>query len=702
MKATETNILNFISGSNKTFIIPPFQRNYTWETTNSKTLWDDFITAIRTDRNHYLGNVTYYLGENTGALSQELILIDGQQRVTTLLILLAAIRDRLKDENNVDDLNADYFYTGNRRDYHMRLHQVSNDSEAFQAIVEHRNLTSNKLKESKLVENYNLFVELIESSEFEPEQLLNEMKRLEIVEVNLQTTGALSVVQTIFEKMNSTGKPLSPADLIRNYILIAEDEETQRRLYEDYWVPIERELDGLSLVDFERFYIVLKTTSDIDSTKIYGAFKSHFSFTGTSGEIDREETLSEMLKYAKLFRAFKKNNFNSKVQKSLNNAVRISEYINVNDLMPFILLAMDVLLNSKPEELAKIIRLLSHYILRRRLVNVTTGGGAAMAVGINLISKFNEGNLEITYQSILEELSNIEVSARRFPSNEELANALGNNLVKIEPAKYLLMEIEEAKSLNISVDWKQVTVEHLMPQKLNEDWQEDLGGEDKAIEIHERLLDNIGNLTPISRGYNSRMQNKRWSQKRESIGKAQFELTKEVSRNFAWGEKEILERNDVITREAMKYIQGPLAKMKKNKQSFEDGWYSGADLDTDMHNAKLAFIQFDGRQYEIKNWNGYFNKAAELLETQNSEQFARMVADNILHKKSKSRSLSGFDPFISVNEKLLNKNKTIEGTEYYTEGTISAETARRLVAEMLEYFNLDEDAVQIFVTRDFN
>ena len=218
MKASETNVLSFIGGLDKVFIIPPFQRNYEWSKKQCEELFHDIEKAYYKKKTHYLGNVVYYFGENNGAEFQELILVDGQQRISTIVLLLCAIRDCEKDSDFKDKVTSRYLKNDTKNDkFRIRLKQTSYDYQSFISVVEKKPVQND---ESNIVKNYNIFLDLLNKTEIPLNEIYNTIQKLEIVGVNLQIENDLETIQTIFEKINSTGKPLSPADLIRNYLLI--------------------------------------------------------------------------------------------------------------------------------------------------------------------------------------------------------------------------------------------------------------------------------------------------------------------------------------------------------------------------------------------------------------------------------------------------------------------------------------------------
>ena len=216
IKATETTVLKFIGGEDKVFIIPPFQRNYEWSKVQCEELFNDIKLSYKTGKTHYLGNIIYYIGEHNSASFDEFILVDGQQRVTTILLLLCAIRDISNDEDLKRVINRKYLKNEDSIEtFKVKLKQTSYDEESFISIVESDFYNSNK--ESNIYKNYETFLDLLDKSDVTPREIYETIPKLEVVDVNLsagESSLSLEAVQTFFEKINSTGKKLTPADLL--------------------------------------------------------------------------------------------------------------------------------------------------------------------------------------------------------------------------------------------------------------------------------------------------------------------------------------------------------------------------------------------------------------------------------------------------------------------------------------------------------
>lgn len=322
MKATETTILKFIGGEDKVFIIPPFQRNYEWTTEQCEELFEDILIAVKNNKNHYLGNIIYYEGENNGASFSENILIDGQQRVTTILLLLCAIRDISSDDTLKKKIDRKYLKNEDADDsYRVRLKQTDYDEGCFERLVDG---TFGTDETGRIAENYNRFKELIIGSQIDPKDLFEIIPKLEVVEVNLQTS-ALETVQTIFEKINSTGKPLSAADLLRNYLLITNNAKEQERLYKNYWVKIEEIITTEHISEFVKDYLIMKICEDVEKAEVYKDFKNYV----LSSTLSHEDVLKDMRDYAPFYKIILTNNSgNTKLDREL----RILKYLASSDM----------------------------------------------------------------------------------------------------------------------------------------------------------------------------------------------------------------------------------------------------------------------------------------------------------------------------------------------------------------------------------
>lgn len=342
MKATETSVLSFVGGLDKAFIIPPFQRNYEWKENDCEVLFFDIEKACLTKQKHYLGNVVYYPGKNDGAAYSEYILVDGQQRVTSILLLLCALRDSMSDEKEKQRINARYLCndTNNER-YRVRLKQTEYDAGSFIKVVdgEYIDNAPNIDIDSNVFKNYKKFRKLIAEAQVRnsivtPGALYEAVNSVEIVDVNLQIQDNLEAVQTVFEKINSTGKPLTPADLIRNLLLLTGSAYQQEQLYKKYWIRIEEILKSVNISRFAHDFYVMNKYEELKTDDTYSKFKQFFYDKYKDGSRnDNESILKDLLRYAKYYSWLI---FENCPDETLNRNVRMLNILKTNDLYHFI------------------------------------------------------------------------------------------------------------------------------------------------------------------------------------------------------------------------------------------------------------------------------------------------------------------------------------------------------------------------------
>lgn len=697
MKASETSVLSFIGGLDKTFTIPPYQRNYEWTTEQCEELFKDIENAYLRQKNHYLGNVVYYFGEKNGAQYTEVVLVDGQQRITTIVLLLCAIRDSGKIQDEFQKKIDCRYLKNDTSDekYRIRLKQTSYDYQNFLSVI---NKSKNKDENNNIVQNYNLFLKLLQESDIALVDLYNTIQKLEIVSVNLEIENDLESVQTVFEKINSTGKELSAADLIRNYLLLSKSSSEQQELYDNYWVNIERTVDNASISFLAKNYLIIRTFSDIPNSDIYKIFKEHFS----NNNISHKNILEELLIYSKYFNWIVNSN---SPNKKLNKYIQELNYLKTEDVYPLYLYLMNKLYNNNTDELIKIFHLLSDFMLRFRIVAASGGGGALRSVVHNLLEKMTDNEIQISYEAIYSELSNISTKSGRYPSDEDFKQALKQSRKhNYTYGRVLLRKIEDFETKNISVPLDEITIEHFMPQTPNQWWDNNFGGSEKAFPLYEKYINCIGNLGIMSQGYNSSNSNKAWNEKLEYIKQVQFNITKEVAVYPEWKEVQIQLRNEDLANRACKAVTPPQARKKIQPLftvEFENGIYPASDLITDMNGTEVREVLYNGKPLGITSWRYYFNIICKIVYTLDPEKFGKIVKDNLIHKNSKKRNSNKKDPLISKNAHLLVEAKRIGNSEYYSEGSLSSERARVYTKQLLDLYEIT-DSFSIYVVSKEN
>ncbi len=686
MKATETTVLSFIGGLDKVFIIPPFQRNYEWTHEQCEELFNDIIEAYKKQKTHYLGNVVYYKGKNDGASYSEFILVDGQQRVTTILLLLCALRDSLPDnDDNVRSINNRYLLndTGDSR-FRVRLKQTSYDTNSFMSVIDKTPIEN---KDNNVFKNYDFFLKLIKECSINPIELYKTVPKLEIVDVNLQIENDLNAVQTVFEKINSTGKRLTPADLIRNYLLLAQNSTEQDRLYENYWIKIEQLVNNDNISKFARDYLIINIFEDVPETKIYKMFKEHF----TENNASHIDILKAMHIYARYFGWLKSEKCpNSKI----NAIIKHLNYVKTDDVYPLYLYLFDKLYDENSAELAKILRLVCDFMIRYRIVSPSGGGGALRSVVHQLLENLNSGAIQTTYDNIYFELSNSNTPSGRYPDDDEFKNVLMTS-VNTNYAKTVLLRIEETETKNTPTELSKVTIEHILPQTLSDWWIEHLGGSENSEKISDKYLNCIGNLTPISQGYNSKISNNPWHDKAKELANVQFKITTELSENASWNETNIEKRNLDLAKRACQAITSPLTRTRKyqtknSSSDFSDGVYPMSDLTTPMSGSVPEFIIYEDTHHEVGTWKDLLCIICSIAHNIDDALFAEIIKKNKIHKSTSKKNYPQKDPIITDKSNLLIDPKAIENSIYFSEGNISSNRARVYAKQLLDIYGITD------------
>lgn len=693
MKANDSKISSFIGNSERVFIIPPFQRNYTWTLDECEELFNDIVISIKKHSEHYIGNIVYYVGKDSSASFSEYILVDGQQRITSILLLLSAIRNSL-DDSDYNKQAIDKKYLTNefgREKFRVKLKQTESDEVIFDKILLNQSLTAEE-KKSKLYINYEYFLNRIKelpNNNISLIEFYNAVGNLDIVDLDLKIENDLEAVQKIFEKINSTGKPLSSADLIRNYLLIAETAEKQLELYKNYWVKLEELYDNKdNISDFAKHYLITKRGDWVENSKMYSMFKSYFS----NMEIEKEVVLAEMLRLSKYYNWFKNascdnNNFNVMI-KQLN-------ILKSDDMYSMLLVIFDKLYGINNNELSKIMDLLVDYMIRYRIVGLSNGSADLRNTLYTILTKITSEEIELNYENIRYELSNSPSPNGRFPNDEEFKLALQSK-VNISYAKALLYKMEYKATKNIFVDISEITIEHVLPQSITPEWISYLGGEEKALKIHNRYLNCIGNLAMLSGSYNSTSSNKMWDYKKGILKNAQFILTQDVSKYDDWYEDDIKYRNEVLSDLAIKCISGPLPREKEYKtiesgDEFIPGLYDITDSNLTVTGKNINSIIIGKEVYSVSGWFELIYVICDVVYNENKELLNEVVKLNKIHKSTSMQSYPlGKDPILSIDKKYLVSPVHFAKGDFYIEQCLSAERSRNYACELLKQFGFLE------------
>ena len=555
MKATEANLLEFIKKSNQ-FSIPIYQRIYSWTENECERLWDDIMTTgSKNVPSHFIGSIMYIeKGLYHVSNSEPLLVIDGQQRLTTVSLLLEALARKIGDNEIIDGFSkrkikeyylTNYLEKGDRK-YKLLLSQ--NDRDTYISIIEQKEYPKEYSLRIKSIFEY--FKDKINAlSEDEIKNLCIGLLKLFIVDISLDRDH--DNPQLIFESMNSTGKDLTQADLIRNFMLMRLDIETQKCLYEDYWHPMEVEFGQQAYTtyfdSFMRHYLTMKTGTIPRIDEVYEEFKKYFY----SQKIDNEKALKELKKYAVYFCAMA---LDKEEDKELKEAFSDLRDLKVDVSYPFLLeLYNDYKENIlSKENFIEIIRLIESYVFRRAICGIPTN---------SLNKTFASFSKSIRKEKYLESVKahfNLMTSYRRFPNDEEFVTELRyRDLYNFRSRSYWLRRLENYDRKE-RVNVNEYTIEHILPQNtnLNQRWIQALGQDWQKIQ--EKYVHTLGNLTLT--GYNSEYSDKFFTEKRDMKGgfkESPLKLNRGLANLDTWNEETILQRAENLSGEALKVWKYP-------------------------------------------------------------------------------------------------------------------------------------------------
>jgi uncharacterized protein with ParB-like and HNH nuclease domain len=559
MKAKETMVLEFLQNSSQ-FIIPIYQRTYSWELEQCQQLWDDIIRAGKSNSPsvHFVGSIVYVAdGLSTVSMQAPLLVIDGQQRLTTITLLLEALQRSLGDSEPVEGFSAEKIKTRyltrhlEKGEKFFKLLLSQTDDATLRSIIQERELPSDL--SLRISENYEFFKSEIELLKGDFEALCRGIAKLAIVDIALNR--GEDNPQLIFESMNSTGKALSQADLIRNYILMGLQPELQTRLYESYWRPMELEFGqaayGEEFDAFMRHYLTIKFAEIPRIDQIYDNFK----FYATREEVSNagvEELVKELRQFAQYYCAM---SLGKEKDPELKRAFQDLKEFKVDVAYPFLL---EVYGDYKDSQLSKndfveIIQMVEAYAFRRAVVQIPTN---------SMNKTFARFSLSINRENYLSSVKAFFVSLksyRRFPSDEEFAaNLKVRDLYNFRRGAYWLRKLENFNRKELPV-LEEYSIEHILPQneKLNTWWQSALG--ENWQDVQGRLLHTIGNLT-LTR-YNSEFSDRSYPEKRDfpegGFKTSPLSLNQGLGELETWNESTINQRAERLVEKALKIWVAP-------------------------------------------------------------------------------------------------------------------------------------------------
>ncbi len=543
MKATEAKLLSFLQKSPQ-FIIPIYQRTYSWTEKECRQLWDDVVRAGTSDAItvHFIGSIVYVeQGLSQVSHQSPLLVIDGQQRLTTLTLLIEALARAVGEDEPIDGFSApklrEYYLTNRleKGDRYFKLLLSQTDNTSLKAII--KNTESPQVPSLRVTQNFQLFTELLAENKAELATVCRGLAKLVVVDIALNREQ--DNPQLIFESMNSTGKELSQADLIRNYILMGLDPALQTRLYEEFWRPMEldfgQEAYGTQFDGFMRHYLTVRTGEIPREREVYEAFKEH-ARTKPVQDAGIEALVKDIRAFASYFCAMALGRENEATLAAVFHDLR---ELKVDVAYPFLLELYDDYAGGQLNAayFAAAVRLVEAYVFRR----------AICAIPTNSMNKtfgtFGKALKKDRYLESIKAHFLTLPSYRRFPSDDEFRRDLhSRDLYNFRSRSYWLRRLENhGRKERVPVD--EYTIEHILPQnpELSTAWRQALGPDWQRVQQH--WLHTLGNLTLT--GYNAEYSDRPFTDKRDMAGgfkESPLKLNADLGQIDVWNEAAIQKR----------------------------------------------------------------------------------------------------------------------------------------------------------------
>ena len=556
MQAGETT-LNKLLNTSRQFIVPIFQRNYSWQKSQYEQLWFDILRAskFKEKQNHFIGSIVYIDMGTPAGRPQQLLLIDGQQRLTAISILLCAIKDYVQKFNletkliNLAKIKNQFLYNSDEidEDRYKLLLNVQ-DKETYIKLIDNTIFTVNK-PATNIIKCYEFFYERIEDfikQYGQIDEIYAGIFKLSLVSISLDKDS--DNPQMIFESMNSTGKDLSQTDLLRNYLLMDLTPEKQTRLYKTYWKPME-ELFGEDIYKndvnkfdyFIRDFLTLKSDTGhiCKINNVYENFKRYY----LDNNCEKFAVLKDLFTYAKYYACIDLLQENDDELKLYWQEFK---KLDSHVVYPFLLKLYDdysrqILIK---EDFKKILQVVISYLWRRAICEIPTNSlSKTFATLYQAVDKDDYVN------SIIKAFV-FKSSYKRFSSDYEVREKLQTkDIYHFRLRKYLLEALENYYHKEpIDLNTANYTIEHIMPQNIehNLSWQQMLG--ENWQEVHSLYLHTLGNLTIT--GYNAEMSNKSFGEKvngESGFKHSHLKLNESIVQCDVWNKKAIQRRTNILT-----------------------------------------------------------------------------------------------------------------------------------------------------------
>lgn len=607
MKAIQSTINDFFALTGTVFSIPVYQRNYTWEEENCEKLLQDIVSISQNKKTHFMGSITYILHlideEKSLRKLQEFVIIDGQQRVTTIMLLLKAIETKIQNEGIKKEIDNLLNLSGQR----LRLKPIKSDKEAFELVMQNR---SHELQGvSHIRNNYKFFTKELESyisKGYRIEEIYGALLRLRIVVICLEL--GEDDPQVVFESINATGVQLKGLDLIRNYLMMEENSDRQKHLYDTYWVPLENWLGERDLNDFIKTYIRIYFEDKVKEgeREVYYALKAHHRDNFPN---DIQALMSDMRECGRIYQIFLDRDHyfleRGNPQQLANLRLRIKDLVKIKFgvAKPFVLRCARDFEEGKLdyENFHEILQILISYFVRRSVC-----GDPTAVLNKVLYSLYRQLGENVSADALKRYLGK-SVGQAAFPNDDKIKVAflVRNAYAANQVCKFILLEIEKLSNAEPPKE-ENLEVEHFYPKTPTQEWRDMVGD---YFTFEQDYLNNFGNLT-LS-GQNQKLGNKPYEAKIELMEQySSLHLNDYFLNNtHSWGIEEVKARSEYL---ADQFCQVELFKdLPKEYRTRE----ISKTLDDDLTSHNLQSVKLPNQRRQI---------------TRNAKELANAVIDYLL------------------------------------------------------------------------
>ena len=689
MKGSELRLIEYMEGSKKRFIIPVYQRNYDWKIENCKQLYDDLIQVIKNNsKTHFFGSIVSVYepsGRNT-----EFLIIDGQQRLTTMSLLFLAMYNILEekiiiseDESLKDQIYEDFLVDKYQpQEKRMKLKPIKNDQKAFSKLF---NSKDDYIKDSNLTINYSYFYERIQKQEITIDELFDAICRLEIINITLNNEDN---PQLIFESLNSTGLDLSEGDKIRNYILMGLPKQKQDEYYEKYWNCIEK-CTKYDVSSFIRDYLSVKQLVIPSQKKVYINFKKYVE----DSSLKIIEILEDLLSYAKRYNILLCGKTSSK---ELNSCINRLNRLETTVTRPFFLEVLRLYDENQINlnEVAEAFSITESYLFRRTICDLPTNALNKIFLLLNREIMRYDG----TDSNYIEKLKFALLSKKdraRFPNDDDFSLMFTEKPIYQMNSKnkiYILERLEnfgtlEDKDIYRHYDEGEYSIEHIMPQHLTPAWIKELG--DSYEEIHDTWLHRIANLTLTA--YNSKYSNSTFVEKKtmkNGFEDSGIRLNTYVSKKDKWTLAELRDRNDYLLKRALDIWAFPSTNYKPQEKQLDS--YTLDDEASFLSGRQIAKFVYKGTEQPVVSWVEMYTKVLRAL----------YLEDKTIITKIALSTDDELSIHFSTNKRIFKKCDEI-GDNVYVQTNTNTQSKLSVLNRLYKLYGMDPTDL-VFYLRDSN